>query len=200
MSASKCTTEGCDLFGNADNNGRCNHCAKGWTKPPLDKEEEPPAKKTRTTPPVEAEADPTANQHVVQISAEEYKTMSPQERAAVTSKQLALLFSEVEKRKPVYRLGCEMRKAIETTLNIKPTCPCESTSFLGVSSRACDGNYYTLPSGKQGEGYLPSFSGVGALGGDGANFDMCTECGRIYGFDKEEMQTEIDRLENEEDD
>ncbi len=112
-------------------------------------------------------------------------------------------------------------------------CRCGNKKFLGLVSRANDCNYWTLPSGKTGEGksnkvvgknigererglytvdlcvvcvvmcvccnvcvwlgYMPGFPSI--TDSDGCMFDLCIECGVIYGFDKEALKAAIDHEE-----
>ena len=129
------------------------------------------------------------------ISGEQYKNLSPKDRADVSLQELRQLYTSLMNRES-RGVGSELRNAIERKLGIRPVCRCGCESFLEVCSRACDNNYYKLPNGREGEGYFPAFSGLGALGGDGPMFSICTECGRIYGFDKNEMTTNIAEAED----
>ena len=81
----------------------------------------------------------------------------------------------------------------------KKCAQCNGSDFLGISSRACDGHYWTLPSGKNGEGYLPNFPALGDLGGDGASFEICVDCGHIVGFDSAALKNFIKELESGDD-
>jgi len=126
------------------------------------------------------------------ITIEQYQAFSPAERADVNILQLRHLFLTVtHKEASTYLGGNEIRKNLEQRLNIKPVCSCGGEEFLGVTSRACDNNYYVLPNKQEGEGYFPPFSGLASMGGDGPSFDMCIKCGRIYGFDPLEMKMSI---------
>lgn len=76
-------------------------------------------------------------------------------------------------------------------------CECGNTKFLYIYSRARDNNYYKFPNGYEGEGYFPLLPRW--LGdGDGCAFDLCIECGKIYGFDRDELKKCIERYEEEE--
>ncbi|KAL9643291.1 hypothetical protein ABK040_014747 [Willaertia magna] len=73
---------------------------------------------------------------------------------------------------------------------------CGKEEFLFLQSRSCGNSYYTLPGGKEKDGYLPNFAGL--CDSDGITIQVCVECGTIFGFDKEQVQEQI-RLEKEQD-
>ena len=216
----KCVTEGCPYFGNEGNAGRCNHCVAGWKKEEPsaianeqkrqrennepkeeffggdydDDEEvsdldEPENKRTKLNP---FEYPPLTEEQKITI--EQYKNFTAEERANLTYPQLLFLSG---RNQDSHFSGSEIRKDLETKNKIAQICRCGSTQFLGVCSRACDNNYYKLPSGEEGEGYFPTFSGISAIGGDGPMFDLCILCGRVYGFDPLEMQENINRALSE---
>lgn len=75
---------------------------------------------------------------------------------------------------------------------------CSGTKFLGLYSKACDNNTCVLPSGKEKEGYMPSFTDLTMS--DGVFMDLCVDCGVPHGFNSERLKSEITSLEDEEED
>jgi len=189
--ADRCITTDCDNFGNPGNEGLCNACANSWARPETKEERKAKVQKLNPIEPIEDDPKP---EH---ISEEQYLNFTPQERAQLSQTQLEQVCKTVVGNN-VYASSCrQLRSAIENKLSIKQTCECGCTSFLNVSSRACDGNYWVLPSGTQGQGYLPCFSGIYMSGGDGTDLDLCTDCGRVFGFNKAELSRQIYQSEQD---
>lgn len=54
-------------------------------------------------------------------------------------------------------LGVTMRRIIESQLKIDKISRCGNDKFLGIFEKAFDGNYYTLPTGKEGGDIYQNF-------------------------------------------
>jgi len=85
--------------------------------------------------------------------------------------------------------------------------PCDKCGakkgYLFLYAKACDNNSYKLPNGKEGEGYMPSFTGI--TDSDGVITELCVNCGVPKGFNAQRFQQEIaeaeaEALENNNDD
>jgi hypothetical protein len=80
--------------------------------------------------------------------------------------------------------------------NAKKCNKCDNGRILSVTSRGNDNNYYTLPNGKEGEGYLPTFHR--ALGdSDGLSINLCIDCGAIQGLNLTDLQRNVQRIMDE---
>jgi hypothetical protein len=95
----------------------------------------------------------------------------------------------------------ERRKAKRQRINPPPKkCEkCDKDELLAITSRGNDNNYYTLPYGKEKDGYLPEFPALAQQGGDGASFEICVDCGWIQGFDSTKLKAFIQELEDQND-
>jgi hypothetical protein len=70
-----------------------------------------------------------------------------------------------------------------------PCSKCGGKEMLTLVSRGNDNNYWTLPSGEEGEGYMPSFPGLSES--DGVEMTLCVDCGTVVGFDSEALKAAI---------
>jgi hypothetical protein len=90
------------------------------------------------------------------------------------------------------------RKKEDSAGDKEPPCvKCGARKFLGLTSKACDNNYTRLPSGRIVEGYMPMFTGLSMLGGDGVSLELCITCGAIRDLDLAKLREEIDEYEEE---
>jgi hypothetical protein len=71
---------------------------------------------------------------------------------------------------------------------------CKKSNFLGLLSKACDGNYYWWGDNED-SGYMPTFSSI--TRGDGCNFEICIECGWIRGLDLKKLKKDVIKAFNE---
>ena len=59
----------------------------------------------------------------------------------------------------------------------------ECTKFFFIGGKTSDMADWTLPDGREGDGYVPQLSGVGEGGwGDYINIRICIECGKVKDF------------------
>jgi len=90
------------------------------------------------------------------------------------------------------------RKKTKLIKDARPPCEkCSSKELLVLYSKACDNNWWELPSGKTGEGYMPSFPALGMEGGDGLGLTVCVDCGWIQGFDSALVKAELENVDVE---
>eukprot|EP01113_Clastostelium_recurvatum_P015998 TRINITY_DN1904_c1_g1_i1.p1 TRINITY_DN1904_c1_g1~~TRINITY_DN1904_c1_g1_i1.p1 ORF type:complete len:168 (+),score=29.33 TRINITY_DN1904_c1_g1_i1:35-505(+) len=80
---------------------------------------------------------------------------------------------------------------------VQPCTQCGKSEKLSVTSRGLDNNYWTLPSGKEGAGYMPSFPALGDS--DGLSIVLCVHCGMIEGFNSDRLREIIAQEEANED-
>lgn len=80
-----------------------------------------------------------------------------------------------------------------------PKCKkCGLREILSMTSKACDGNYWRGPDGKDHEGYMPPFPGL--ANGDGLSLDLCLGCGAIQYLDLEAIKKLLAEEEREDND
>jgi hypothetical protein len=92
-----------------------------------------------------------------------------------------------------------LRKKEEDEAATQPPCvKCGARKYLHLNSKACDGNHTRLPSGEEIDGYMPNFTGLSMLGGDGVSMSLCITCGAIRGLDLAKLRQEIDEQYDEE--
>jgi hypothetical protein len=78
-----------------------------------------------------------------------------------------------------------------------PKCDkCGGDALLSMTSKACDGNYWSGPDGRERSGYMPPFPGL--TNSDGLSLVLCLDCGRIQRFDLEAVKAVLAEEENEE--
>jgi len=78
-----------------------------------------------------------------------------------------------------------------------PKCVTCSTlgNILHIFSKACDGNHYVLPNGKEGNGYLPTFGGL--TDGDGLMIEICVSCGTIQRLNLAALKEDVRNAEKD---
>lgn len=61
---------------------------------------------------------------------------------------------------------------------------CPHSNVVKLYGKTSDSNYWVLPSGAEGEGYVPGFL-EGCKGGDYIDLKICADCGVLLNFNKE---------------
>ena len=71
-------------------------------------------------------------------------------------------------------------------------------STVGITSRACDGNFLVYPDGREVCGYLPNIGGL--CDSDGLSISICIACGHIQGLDLIGLRETFSKSPDEEED
>jgi len=89
-------------------------------------------------------------------------------------------------------------KPLESEPAMASSAPCEKCAgknIISLNAKASDNNYWTLPNGTQGEGYMPFIPAV--TNPDGIFIELCIDCGWIVGFDSEAVKKAVAELTGE---
>eukprot|EP01102_Stenamoeba_stenopodia_P003078 TRINITY_DN13002_c0_g1_i1.p1 TRINITY_DN13002_c0_g1~~TRINITY_DN13002_c0_g1_i1.p1 ORF type:complete len:188 (-),score=64.55 TRINITY_DN13002_c0_g1_i1:38-601(-) len=129
---------------------------------------------------------------IVERIEKETEKITPKEVRKEAKKQ-----REQEKEEARRRKRQKRDEEAERYISTQPPCTnCkERKGYLFLYAKACGNASWRYPSGKEGEGYMPSFTNI--TDSDGVITEICVNCGVIKGFDPVRLQEEIAEEEND---